>query len=91
MQVKGEWKEALQCCQDAQALATHLPAGADAFFRMGMLYYERDMGLEDKYFAIVSGWTHKHPAHCHVWETVLEAHFIPGSHFCCLCVCFTMT
>lgn len=55
MQVKGEWKEALHCCEDAQAMATHLPVGADAFFRMGMLYYERDLSLEDKYFAIVSG------------------------------------
>jgi len=52
LQVKGEWKEALLCCQDALAVK---PTNADVLFRMGMLYKERNLSMDDKWFAIVSG------------------------------------
>jgi hypothetical protein len=65
LQVKGEWKDALHCCEDALALQ---PGGEDASLRMGMLYYERNIGLEDKYFAVVSGRTLNYPANCRPWR-----------------------
>ena len=51
VQVKGEWKEALLCCENALAIK---PGGPDASFRMGTLYQQRKLTVDDNIFAIVS-------------------------------------
>ncbi len=50
VQLKGEWKEAWHCCEDALAL---IPGEAEASMRMGMLYVEKDLSVDDKYAALV--------------------------------------
>ena len=51
VQVKGEWKEALLCSENALAIK---PGDSDASFRMGTLYQQRKLTVDDNFFAIVS-------------------------------------